>query len=90
MVLAFTGAPADFPVSEENVKLQKYLVWSDYIQQQVDNFISKNILEVPYLGIHLRHGSDWVMHLKYYKITTKSSQICYLVYQQQFFYNKFC
>jgi hypothetical protein len=27
-VLAFTGAPAPFPVQAENIPVQKYLVWN--------------------------------------------------------------
>ncbi|XP_063233670.1 GDP-fucose protein O-fucosyltransferase 1 isoform X2 [Bacillus rossius redtenbacheri] len=58
-VLAFTGAPASFPVQEENRALQKHLVWSETIQRQADQFISKK-LPRAFVGIHLRNGMDWV------------------------------
>jgi peptide-O-fucosyltransferase len=59
-VLAFTGAPASFPVQEENLELHRYLVWSDTIKDQAIEFI-RNVLPVgPFIGIHLRNGVDWV------------------------------
>nr|CAG4650009.1 EOG090X02RM [Sida crystallina] len=58
-VLAFTGAPASFPVQDENRQLHRYLVWSDSIKNQAIDFI-RNVLPVgPYIGIHLRNGIDW-------------------------------
>lgn len=62
-VLAFTGAPGAFPVAEKNVHLQKYLKWSDSIQEKADNFISnfKNgNNDAKFIGIHLRNGVDFV------------------------------
>lgn len=58
-VMAFTGAPADFPVSERNVGLQRYLVWSNLINDQAKKFIREKIPSRPFLGIHMRHASDW-------------------------------
>ncbi|XP_063233671.1 GDP-fucose protein O-fucosyltransferase 1 isoform X3 [Bacillus rossius redtenbacheri] len=58
LLLAFTGAPASFPVQEENRALQKHLVWSETIQRQADQFISKK-LPRAFVGIHLRNGMDW-------------------------------
>lgn len=58
-VLAFTGAPATFPVQKENVPLQKYLVWSDEIQGRARDFIQKHLSGGPFIGIHLRNGVDW-------------------------------
>lgn len=59
-VLAFTGAPASFPVQKENVHLQKYLTWSDDIANKARIFIKKNMSGGAFLGIHLRNGQDWV------------------------------
>lgn len=59
-VLAFTGAPASFPVQEENRHLHKYLQWSDKIEQKATNFISKSLPKGAFIGIHLRNGMDWV------------------------------
>ena len=59
-VLAFTGAPARFPVEQHHTSHQKYLQWSDNIVSKVDKFIEENIGTEKYLGIHLRLGSDFV------------------------------
>ncbi|XP_070531653.1 GDP-fucose protein O-fucosyltransferase 1-like [Ptychodera flava] len=58
-VLAFSGAPGSFPVSSQNRKLHKYLKWSTSIDKQAREFIKDNLPEGPFVGIHLRHGSDW-------------------------------
>ena len=58
-VLAFTGAPGSFPVRERDVHLQKYVKWSNKINEAVDEFLSRNV-EKPFLGIHMRNGVDWV------------------------------
>ncbi|XP_042895208.1 GDP-fucose protein O-fucosyltransferase 1 [Parasteatoda tepidariorum] len=59
-VLAFTGAPAIFPVQEENRELQKYLIWSDLILREAKSFIQSMEPKGPFIGIHLRNGPDWV------------------------------
>lgn len=59
-MLAFTGPPAAFPVQEPHVKLHKYLQWSDKMATAAHNFISHNILDRPFIGIHLRNGIDFV------------------------------
>lgn len=58
-VLAFVGAPATFPVQQENLALQSYLVWSDTVLNKARHFI-RTSLRVPFVGIHLRNGIDWV------------------------------
>nr|CAG4640702.1 EOG090X02RM [Eulimnadia texana] len=58
-VLAFTGAPASFPVQEENRMLHQYLEWSDEISQSAIEFIRTTLPVGPYVGIHLRNGVDW-------------------------------
>jgi len=58
--LAFTGAPASFPVQAENRDLHQYLVWSANIKDQAIDFIRSTLPVGPYIGIHLRNGVDWV------------------------------
>ncbi|KAG8178334.1 hypothetical protein JTE90_029288 [Oedothorax gibbosus] len=58
-VLAFTGAPATFPVREEDRPLHRYLVWSETIKKAAVNFISSMKPRGPFVGIHLRNGQDW-------------------------------
>lgn len=65
-VLALRGAPAAFPVAEKDVPLQKYIQWSDKIQDEIDHHIHKLFNNDPYVGIHLRNGADWVIICLYY------------------------
>ncbi|XP_015519245.2 GDP-fucose protein O-fucosyltransferase 1 [Neodiprion pinetum] len=59
-VLAFTGAPASFPVQMENKKLQKCVGWNDKIADQAKSFVKNHLPRGAYVGIHLRNGVDWV------------------------------
>ena len=59
-VLAFTGAPASFPVQLENKNLQKCLVWNDDMIAKAKSFIKNTLPPGAFVGIHLRNGVDWV------------------------------
>ncbi|VDP09791.1 unnamed protein product [Soboliphyme baturini] len=58
-VLAFTGAPAAFPVQEKHVGLQKFLKWSYYIERQANEFILNELMNESFIGVHLRNDRDW-------------------------------
>ncbi|XP_063376236.1 GDP-fucose protein O-fucosyltransferase 1 [Cydia fagiglandana] len=66
-VLAFTGAPASFPVQNENRPLHKYMQWSDDIATRSRQFIKKNMSGGGFLGIHLRNGQDWARACQHVK-----------------------
>ena len=54
-VLAMTGAPASFPVSEEHVSLQNYITWTQDWVDKADQWIERNMGgQVDYLGLHFR------------------------------------
>ena len=59
-VIALAGAPGSFPVAEYNRHLQHYFKWSQSVTSLANNFIQEHIGDGPYVGIHLRMGSDWV------------------------------
>lgn len=66
-VLAFTGAPASFPVQSENRLLHKYLKWSSNIETQAKDFIKNSLPKGAFIGIHLRNGIDWVKACEHIK-----------------------
>ncbi|CAD5118937.1 DgyrCDS7612 [Dimorphilus gyrociliatus] len=57
-VMAFTGAPAQFPVVKHYIPIQKYVEFSDEISKLAKEFINK-YLEKPYIGVHLRNDIDF-------------------------------
>ena len=59
-VLAFTNAPAAFPVEERNWRLHQYVTWSPQIEQLTTEYVRTHMADGISLGIHLRLGSDWV------------------------------
>ncbi|KAI6191733.1 GDP-fucose protein O-fucosyltransferase 1 [Aphelenchoides bicaudatus] len=58
-VIAFSSAPASFPVEPENRHLQAYFKWSKDIREEAEYFVSTHITR-PFVGIHLRNNVDWV------------------------------
>ncbi|KAF4526804.1 hypothetical protein B566_EDAN016631 [Ephemera danica] len=62
-VLAFTGAPASFPLQLENRDLHRYLQWSDFIAKAAHNYIHTKLPNGAFVGIHLRNGMDWTRSL---------------------------
>ena len=62
-VLAFTGAPATFPVQLENKKIHKCLQWSDSISNTVKSFMKENLPPGAFIGVHFRNGIDWVIRI---------------------------
>ncbi|XP_075165566.1 O-fucosyltransferase 1 [Haematobia irritans] len=59
-VIAFTGAPASFPVQKENKDLHTYLKWNQNYRNAATKFIKNTLPKGSFLGIHLRNGIDWV------------------------------
>ncbi len=58
-VLAFTGAPAPYPVQKENVPLHNHLQWNEHMAKRAEDFIREKLPKGPFIGIHLRNGVDW-------------------------------
>ena len=54
------GAPAPYPMIPADRSLQKYLVFSDRIQEEADKYINDNFSGEKFVGLHLRNGVDWV------------------------------
>ena len=68
-IIAFTGTPGSFPLKKVDVELHKYLKWSNNITSQSQALIKQH-LQRPYIGAHLRIGSDWVWNNTYTYIQT--------------------
>lgn len=65
-VLAFTGAPASFPVQIENKQFQKCLNWNNDMLNKAKTFIKEKLPKGAFVGIHLRNGIDWVYFFALY------------------------
>lgn len=59
-VLAFTGAPATFPVQFENRHLHRHLQWSDEIRNRALAYRRDRLPKGAFIGVHLRNGMDWI------------------------------
>ena len=59
-VYAFKGAPGSFPSNTEHHSIQKYLHFSDMLENIADDYIRKEMEGKPFLAIHLRNGKDMV------------------------------
>ncbi|KAI6244198.1 GDP-fucose protein O-fucosyltransferase 1 [Aphelenchoides fujianensis] len=57
-VLAFSSAPAAFPIEPENRFIQQFFRWSEQVQREAEEFVNVH-LKRPFVGIHLRNGADW-------------------------------
>lgn len=66
-VLAFTGAPAVFPVQQDDLHLHKYLKWSDEIDHMANEFIKNRLPPGAFIGVHLRNGIDWIRACEHVK-----------------------
>ena len=70
-VLAFTGAPASFPVQEDNLVLQRYLVYNQFWEGLANNWIKRNLPKGPFVGVHLRNGMDWMKACEHVSSTSR-------------------
>lgn len=57
-VIAFVGAPSSFPVNTDALPVHKHIRLSHAAIEKGYSF-RKNIINEPYIGVHVRHGSDW-------------------------------
>lgn len=78
-VLAFTGAPASFPVQESNRRLHRYLEWNDNVLNKAKEFIS-TLPYGPFIGIHLRNGVDWVSNEHRFQVKDSSNTYHYFCF----------
>ncbi len=58
-VIALKGAPASYPMVAQDRKNQKYMIWSDSILEQANDYIRKTFNSEQFIAIHLRNGLDW-------------------------------
>lgn len=58
-VIALRGAPATFPVLPEHKYISEFIAWNEDFQLSADAWIASH-LSLPFLGVHVRAGSDWL------------------------------
>lgn len=59
-VIAFVGSPSSFPTNPEAIQLQKHIKFSETAKRKAADYMaSRNFPPGPYVGVHLRHGTDW-------------------------------
>lgn len=69
-VLAFSGAPASFPVQMENAGLQRYFRFSNDVVSRAKKFIAEQVPRGAFIGIHLRNGIDWTKACQHVETST--------------------
>ena len=63
-VIAFTGAPASFPVRKNHLHLHGHLYnWNKKLNEMADTFVEKQLPKAPFVGVHLRNGVDFVSNI---------------------------
>ena len=61
-VLAFSSAPAAFPVQQSHRWLQRFIQWTGQIEAEADEIINSKFGgkgEIRLVAVHLRNGPDW-------------------------------
>lgn len=59
-VITFVGAPSSFPTNPDAIKLQKYVKLSPELITSGNEYRkSRGFGSESYVGVHLRHGTDW-------------------------------
>lgn len=58
-VIALKGAPASYPMMAQDRINQKFMIWSDNINDQANKYIKDTFNNEKFIAIHLRNGLDW-------------------------------
>jgi peptide-O-fucosyltransferase len=58
-VIAMKGAPASFPMRKHDRLNQQYMELSDFMNDQVSNYIREKFSDRKFIGLHFRNGQDW-------------------------------
>ncbi|RWS22248.1 GDP-fucose protein O-fucosyltransferase 1-like protein, partial [Leptotrombidium deliense] len=60
-VLSFVGAPSSFPTIDDAIPISKYIHFTAHVEKIATEYRElRKFARLPYLAVHLRHGSDWV------------------------------